>query len=348
MGPVLDSSFVVRRPAFAQCHAATICQAGDRLLAAFFAGTREGEPDVGVWLAANHTGSWESMQEVATGRSCAGAPLPCWNPVLFHPPGGPTLLFYKVGPDPAHWWGMLMRSRDFGQTWSEPRRLPEGIWGPIKNKPVLMDDGTLLCPTSGEATGWQAFLQTTKDLGERWNSVGPLNDASTIEAIQPTILDFPSGRLQLLCRTRQGLVSSCRSEDGGRTWSPMVLTRLPNPNSGIDASVLHDGRALLVYNHSGMIAGRWGGPRSPLNVAVSEDGIRWSAALVLEQDPGEYSYPSVIQSTDGKVHIVYTWRRENVKHVVLDPVRLDPRPMPSGCWPQGSRRTSSGWTEQPY
>ncbi len=96
---------------------------------------------------------------------------------------------------------------------------------------------------------------------------------------------------------------------------------LPNPNSGIDAVTLRDGRHLLVYNHTP--AGR-----SPLNVAVSKDGRKWQAALDLERDQGEYSYPAVIQAGDGKVHITYTWQRQRVRHVTVDPDRLELKALP--------------------
>jgi len=348
MDCIIESSFVATEAPFAACHAATICQAEDRLLCAFFAGAREGHPDVTIWLATHRRSAWEDLRRVARGRSNAGSALPCWNPVLFQTPDGVTLLFYKVGPDPASWWGYVAESCDAGETWSPPRRLPDGISGPIKNKPIRMSDGTLLCPTSDEAAGWQVFLQETPDLGHTWTSLGPLNDASLIAAIQPTILPFPPGRMLLLCRTRQGFIASCWSADDGQTWGVMELTCLPNPNSGIDACMLNDGRALLVYNHVGMIAGRWGGPRSPLNIAISEDGITWSAALVLESEPGEYSYPSAIQSSDGHVHIVYTWRRTNIRHVVLDPAKLDLAPMRSGLWPSSLPKDRQGGTDQPY
>jgi predicted neuraminidase len=350
----LRSMLVCSRPPFSQCHAATIAEVPGGLVCAFFAGTREGNPDVGIWLARRTGETWRDVREVATGVTDDGRRLPCWNPVLFRSPEGPLLLFYKVGVDPASWWGMLIESQDDGHTWNTARRLPDGIWGPIKNKPILLANGSLLCPTSGEATGWQVFLQSTPDWGRSWETIGPLNNAARIEAIQPTILSYRSGRLQLLCRTRQGHVSSCWSEDGGRTWSPMALIGLPNPNSGIDGCVLRDGRALLVYNHTGMADGRWGGPRSPLNVAASDDGHSWSAAAVLEAEAGEYSYPAVIQSKEGHVHIVYTWRRQNVKHVILDPARLDPQPMPAAQWPDDRRsakttgQLESTWTDQPY
>jgi predicted neuraminidase len=117
------------------------------------------------------------------------------------------------------------------------------------------------------------------------------------------------------------------SEDGGQSWTPVALTSLPNPSAGTDATTLRDGRHLIVYNHTEK-------GRSPLNVAVSRDGKAWDAALVLESEPGEYSYPAVIQASDGKVHITYTWKRQRVRHVVVDPARLTSVPMTGGAWPR--------------
>ena len=73
----------------------------------------------------------------------------------------------------------------------------------------------------------------------------------------------------------------------------------------------------------------------PLNVAVSADGKEWQAALVLESEPlKEFSYPAVIQTADGRVHVTYTWKRQRVKHAVIDPAKLVLKPMPGGAWPQ--------------
>src|SRR5947207_6257474 len=96
----------------------------------------------------------------------------------------------------------------------------------------------------------------------------------------------------------------------------MRLTALPNPNSGIHAVTLKDGRHLLVYNHTTR-------DRSPLNVAVSRDGHDWQAGPVLEREPGEYSYPTVMQAADGQVHITYTWQRQKIKHVAIEPAKLE-------------------------
>jgi predicted neuraminidase len=216
---------------------------------------------------------------------------------------------------------MLMASADGGATWSKPVRLPDGILGPIKNKPVALADGSLLCPSSTEDKGWRVFLERTPDLGRTWTSIGPLNDGKGLSAIQPSILFHPNNTLQILCRSKQGKIVESWSSDGGTTWEPVRPTALPNPSSGTDAVTLKDGRAVLIYNHSDK-------ERVPLNVAVSEDGKRWKAGPVLESEPGGYAYPAVIQTSDGLVHVTYTWNRKRIRHVVLDPSKFALRDLP--------------------
>lgn len=321
------NEFIYTEASFPECHASTICESGQSLLAAWFGGTREGHQDVGIWVARLKEGSWTKPAEVAVGIQEDGRRFPCWNPVLFQPSAGPLLLFYKVGPSPGKWWGMLMSSTDNGQTWTKPRRLPEGILGPIKNKPVQLPNGDLLCPSSSEHAGWRVHFERTSDLGLTWSATGPVNDGKEFGAIQPAILLHGGDRLQALGRTRQGSIFQIWSQDGGKTWGPMTATELPNPNSGIDAVTLANGKHVLVYNHT-----RKG--RTPLNVAVSADGLGWQAAAVLEREPGEYSYPAVIQARDGQVHITYTWKRQRIKHIALDPNRLTLRPITGGNWPE--------------
>jgi predicted neuraminidase len=155
-----------------------------------------------------------------------------------------------------------------------------------------------------------------------------------MSAIQPAVLKHPEGKLQILCRTRENRIYSAWSEDNGYSWSALEPTELPNNNSGLDAVTLSDGRHLLVYNHIDRSASD--DKRNRLHVAVSEDGIQWSAVAILENDEdtgNEYSYPAVIQAADGMVHITYTWRRELIKHVILDPSKFDPVLITGGEWP---------------
>ncbi len=323
----VKAEFIYEHAPFPSCHASTLAETKTGVVAAWFGGTGEKNPDVGIWFARHDGRAWSAPAEVANGVQTDGKPRqPCWNPVLFQRPDGPLLLFYKVGPSPSKWWGMLITSDDGGKSWSAPKRLPEGILGPIKNKPVLQPDGSLLCPTSTEHAGWRVHLERTSDWGMTWEKSDVLNDGKDFGAIQPTILNYPSGQIQLLCRSQQGKITECWSSDGGKTWGPMRATALPNSNTGIDAVRLRDGRALLIYNHTPK-------GRTPLNVAISRDGQAWEAALVLENEPGEYSYPAVIQTSDGLVHITYTWKRQRVRHVVLDPAKLSLQPIVEGRWP---------------
>ena len=304
-----------------QCHASTLAETSSGLVAAWFGGTHEKHPDVGIWVSRRVEGRWTTPSEVADGGqdSPTDEPpkrYPCWNPVLFQPRTGPLMLFFKVGPDPRKWWGEMMISTDKGRNWRDRTRLPAGGIGPVKNKPVQLSDGTILCGSSTEHEGWRVHFERTADLGKTWSRTEPINDGSAISAIQPSILEHSGERLQALGRSRQGRIWQAWSDDDGRTWGQMTLTDLPNPSAGTDAVTLRDSRHLLVYNPTKK-------GRSPLDVAISSDGKKWNRVLTLEDQPGEYSYPAIIQSSDGLVHITYTWQRKSVKHVVIDPSKLD-------------------------
>jgi predicted neuraminidase len=323
---VVSSSFINENAPYPSCHASTIVEITPGVLgAAWFGGLYERHPEVAIWFARREDGRWHEAVEVANGVQAEGPRQPTWNPVLFQAPkGGPLMLFYKVGPSPSTWWGMKIMSTDGGKTWSKPERLPAGILGPIKNKPVVLSDGAWLCPSSteGEADGWLVHFELSRDAGRTWENIGPVGKRGPkFDAIQPSILLHRDGRLEALCRTKQGVIAMTWSKDDGKTWSPLSAAALPNPNSGIDAVTLADGRQLLVYNHSAHRIDEPKGDRFPLDVAISADGLTWRHVLTLESEPRSsgYAYPAVIQAADGKVHITYTWGRQRIKHVVLDP-----------------------------
>jgi predicted neuraminidase len=331
---VIGEQFVFEEAPFAECHASTVVETPEGLLCAWFGGTREGHDDVGIWLSRCGSEGWSKPVEVADGAVSDSTRYPCWNPVLFAPLKGPVMLFYKVGPSPSRWWGMVMRSDDHGRTWSAPQQLPEGILGPIKNKPIQLPDGTILSGSSTEHDGWRVHFERSRDGGQTWQQIAPADDGRRFGLIQPTLLRHADGRLRALLRSRSGRIVEMTSVDGGITWSQPVETGLPNPNAGLDAVTLDDGRFLLVYNHTTRGGNRPRG-REMLNVAVSEDGQTWQAGLILENTAGqEYSYPAVIQAGNGQVHITYTWRRQRIRHVVIDPSRLSLRPIQEGRWPQ--------------
>jgi alpha-L-rhamnosidase len=332
---IMVDEFIFEQASFPQSHASTIAETPAGLIAAWFGGTKEGNKDVCIWISHRLNNKWTEPVKVADGVINDSVRYACYNPVLYQVPGGELLLFYKIGPNVAGWTGWMMRSKDNGNTWSKREALPERFLGPIKNKPVLLN-GILVCPSSTEKNGWKAHFEYTKDAGKTWTKSDDINDGNTISAIQPSILTYADGRLQVLCRSKNRTINESWSNDGGKTWSPMQAAGLPNNNSGTDAVTLKDGRQLLVYNHvkpdAALPNGK--GPRTPLNVAVSKDGKQWFAAVILEDSPiSQYSYPSVIQSKDGMVHIVYTWRRERIKYVMIDPSKLKLKPIVNEKWP---------------
>lgn len=342
---IVKQEFLYDKAPFPSCHSATIAETPTGLVASFFGGTKERNPDVEIYISRFVDGKWLAPVSVANGILADGKRLPTWNPVLYQVPGGDLLLFYKIGPKPSEWWGMMRSSKDGGKTWSDATKLPNGNIGPVKNKPVLLSNGNLFAPSSREGDGWKVHFEVTKDNGKTWRTVGPLQE-NGIKAIQPSILQYGKGKLQILARTANRAIAESWSTDNGETWSPITKTTLPNNNSGTDAVTLKDGRQVLVYNHVLPPGDLAKGARTPLNVSVSKDGKIWYAALILEDSPiSQYSYPAVIQTADGMLHFIYTWRREKIKHVVVDPSKLKLKKIENGIWPKLKGYTAPVITE---
>lgn len=333
-GVVVDE-FVFETAPFPESHASTIAETPKGLVAAWFGGTKERNPDVCIWVSRQVNGKWTAPHNVADGVVNDKLRYACWNPVLYQIPNGDLMLFYKIGPSPSAWKGWLKTSSDGGLTWSAAKALPEGFLGPIKNKPVLLSNGNLMSPTSTEGkSGWQIHFEVTPDFGKTWRKIGPINDGTTLNAIQPSILNHGKGKLQILARSRNRALVEAWSNDNGETWSELTKSSLPNNNSGTDAVTLKDGRHALVYNHLLPPGDLAKGPRTPLHLSVSKDGKEWAAAVILEDSPiSQYSYPSVIQTSDGMIHVIYTWRRQRIKHAVVNPKKLKLVPIKDGQWP---------------
>jgi len=309
--PILIDECIFDDPPFASCHASTLTETeSGEILCAYFAGTWEGESDVNIYLSTLSAQKWSAPKEVLTDK------YPMWNPVLMTMPSGEIFLFYKAGPTPLCWSGALVKSSDGGKTFSTPLEFPAGIIGPVKNRPLLLESGELLCGSSIESyRRWGCFIDITEDGGESWEKSAPINVKNNLFGIiQPTLFHTHDGGIRMLARSlKGGAIVTAQSHDNGRNWHDIKETDLPNPNSAVDAINLTDGRILLVYNHSKT-------ERYPLNLALSSDGGEtFTPSLTLESRPGSYSYPCVIQTRDGTIHISYTWNRERIKHIALDP-----------------------------
>lgn len=307
---VLKSEFIYDEAPFPSCHASTIVETDNGFLASWFGGTYERHPDVCIYTSENIDGKWSVPALVADGIMNDTLRYPCWNPVLFKRTNGDIVLYYKIGPNPREWWGLYKVSTDQGATWSEEVKIPDMLLGPIKNKPELLKDGTILYPTSFETSEkWDIYVETsTQDLTD-WRKIEIDNNG--FNAIQPTVLFHEDGKIQMLCRSKEKKIVETWSADQGKSWSPVTATELLNNNSGIDAVSLKNGLHLLICNpiEKG---------RNKLVVLVSADGKSWKEMVVLENAPeGEFSYPAIIEAKDGTIHITYTYNRVKVKYVQL-------------------------------
>lgn len=305
---------------FKQCHASTIQSIGkDSLLVAWFGGTHESNPDVVIWSSLFANGQWQPPLQIADGI-VGDTRYPTWNPVLYQYPSSDSLyLYYKVGPNPREWAGYVKYSLDSGRHWSAASRLPAKVLGPIKNRPLTLADGLTLSPSSTESKDeiWKAHIEVSRDQGKTW-TISPIRPDTSIQVIQPSIIEHANGRIQVLCRSKENQVMTAFSSDQGQTWGPWQSTNLLNPNAATDAIRLKNGMFMIVYNPS--TAGKqWWEGRTQLHVATSKDGLQWKDRLTLENgvEGDEYSYPTIIQDKSGLIHITYTWNRKGIKHVVI-------------------------------
>jgi alpha-L-fucosidase len=317
---LIKSDPIIENPMFAACHASTIVELdGQKIMAAWFGGSYEGCSDVCIWSAVYKNKKWEKPVKIAEGLLDDSTRLPCWNPVLFKSRNNKLFLFYKVGKNPREWWGELVTSTDSGNTWSQPLKLPPGYLGPIKNKPIQLKNGKILCPSSTENitdNKWEIHLEITNEELTSWEKIS-IDTSGTFGVIQPCILEHKKGKLQMLCRSKENCIIQTWSDTKGKHWSELTKTDLSNPNSGIDAVTLTENGFLLVYNP--LTSGQeWYNGRNILCIAHSYDGVNWNKVYTLENEKeGEFSYPAIIQTSDKLIHVTYTANRKNIKHVVL-------------------------------
>jgi len=316
---IKDSGFVFDLAPFNECHASTLVDLGNgKVMCSWFGGTHERHPDVAIWTSVYDGIAWSKPQEVANGIVNDTLRFPCWNPVLYRNHQNILYLFYKIGPSPAEWQGVYKFSKDKGKIWSSETKMPDNFLGPIKNKPIELD-GCILSPTSTESidgTRWKSFIEISTPDFKKIKQV-PIDTAAHIKVIQPTLLAHSPKKVQALLRSDQNKILQSWSYDRGNTWSTITPTTLMNPNSAIDAIALKN-KFMLVYNPS--LSGKdWWAGRAKLNIAISADGLSWQDILVLEdKEAGEFSYPAIIKTQDGKIFISYTYNRKKIKYIILE------------------------------
>ena len=285
-----------------ECHASTLVKKGDRVTAAWFGGSTEGKIDVNIWTAVKENGHWSKPLYTS-----AREELPHWNPVLFDN-GKELLLYYKSGclGDDYDWQTMLCRSRDGGYTWTAPVLMVEGDCGgrgPVKNKPILLKNGAVIAGASSEDGPWRAFTDLSRDGGYTWERSDYIPLPEGVQVIQPSLWEDDNG-VHLLMRSQNQRIYRSDSPDGIH-WDMAYPIEVPNNNSGLDLVPLSD-RLVLCCNP--ITSGR-----TLLALMESADGIHFETTLVLENEPGEFSYPAVIWDGE-KICGTYTWKRKTIMY----------------------------------
>lgn len=322
---------LVFEPSFLQgniCHASNVCLMDNGTIGAvWFAGKKEGTEDVSIWMSLRKNGCWNTPQIAAHDVGEAH-----WNPVLYQRADGKVLLLYKVGNQISSWYTNVRVSEDFGESFGEAKELvpgDKGGRGPVRCKMVTLSDGSIIAGTSTENGIWTAYADRSDDNGESWQLSNPITidvdyrgentaENSTVAVseqsffgrgvIQPTIWESRPGKVHMLLRSSEGQIYRADSADYGKSWGSAYPTGLPNNNSGIDVVKCEDGMLFLCMNPVGE---NWGKRTPIVLLASSDNGESWQEEAVLEDTPGEYSYPSII--ADGKeIYLTYTYDRKSI------------------------------------
>ena len=331
--PEFHEQFVDSRFAHPSAHVSSICQMPDgRMAAVWYAGSREGARDVALYVSSREAGltnAWSTPVSAGTHEAAGDETFryvkKVGNAIVFAGTNNQLHLLYVTTGFGG--WSCsslnLKTSTNGGATWSRSRRLGLSpffnISQLVKNAPTPLADGGFVVPIYHEvmgkfsellwlrpsANGFQAFK--TRAFGGRM-------------AFQPALVPLNETNALMLNRTAGSVakIHATKTSDGGRTWTALETIDLPNSNSGLDAIRLMDGRLLLAFNDSDS-------SRDNLRLAISADGgVTWKRAATLVAEAGEeFSYPTVLQTSDGLIHVTYTWKRKGIKEATFNVAWLE-------------------------
>lgn len=302
---IIKKEFIFKeRSEVYECHASTILKKDDKIICAWFEGSKEKSKDVKIKLSIYEKGVFKEPKVISAKEN-----TPHWNPVLFDLEDK-IAIYFKVGFEICDWVTYVSYSFDGGYTFTEPKELIEndisGGRGPVKNKAIRLKNGRILCPASTEKGKWLPFCDISDDNGKSFKKVNI--PCEGVGLIQPSFWQDEKGLVHALMRSNNGFIYRSDSFDFGESWCLSYKTDIPNNNSGIDLVKLKDGRIILICNP---VNENWGA-RSPLSIYISrDDGENFTKIYDLETVKGEFSYPAVINDGE-KIYITYTYNRKSI------------------------------------
>ena len=250
------------------------------------------------------------------------------NPVVWQAPDGLVWLFY-VSRYGTHWSDSRIAakvSRDGEKTWSDSFTVAFDAGMMVRAHPIVLRNGDYLLPIYHEVGGdTESVDANCTSLFLRLDPATKLWQPSNrvrsrLGNIQPAAVEVTPGHLIAFCRRGgdyngrpDGWLVRAESHDGGRTWSEGKDSEFPNPNAAVDFIKLRNDHLLLVYNDSFT-------NRAPLTVAISTDNAKtFPYRRNVAEGPGDFGYPTAVQTHDGKIHVVFTSdERTVIRHAVFD------------------------------
>ena len=332
--PVLIQGFVCNPCGVKRVHAPSITTTVDGTVqTVWYGGTREGAKDVSIyrsiylpknlfWTPADVLiDRSESMEKLSRYIKKLG------NPAIAIDNNRLWLFFVTVAA--GGWSGSsisYLRSEDDGESWQTAGRIISSpffnISTLVRTNPISLPKGIVAIPAYHELAGkFSEFIYLSSE--------GEVLDKSRISwgrtTLQPAVISLDGDILIAYMRnaaTHRRKIAKATSLDNGKSWGKLHYLSLPNPDASVAALKDNQGRIIVALNNTTE-------GRRDMSLAVSLDN--GSSRMVVhrfdysEKDGAEFSYPSLIQATDGTYHLVYTWHRKRIKHVSFNQAWLDQR-----------------------
>lgn len=287
-----------------------------RMWAVWYAGETSGEDNNNYIVVSTSRDGGDTWKEILIVDPDGNGPVRAFDPEAWIDPDGRLWIFWAQTIDHygtiAGVWSLTTKNPNIEDpVWSEPRRLTNGI---MMCKPTVLSSGEWVIPASTwRLTNESAKVIVSQDKGQTWHERGAVNVPVDVRNYdEHMIVERNDGSLWMLVRTNYGIGESI-SKDRGKSWSPLVPSKIKHPSARFFIQRLKTGNLLLVKH--GPIDMQTG--RSHLMAFISkDDGLSWSKGLLLDGRNG-VSYPDGQQVENGTIYIIYDYSRTKDQMILM-------------------------------